>query len=62
MHNQVRHTANMPLGLNGFRAWTDVAPYAGFEPCRCGWSGLAHYSLAPDEPCLTWAQLREGED
>lgn len=23
MHNNVRHTVNMPTGVNGFRAWTD---------------------------------------
>ena len=24
MHNNVRHTVNMPTGVNGFRAWTGV--------------------------------------
>jgi hypothetical protein len=53
MHNHVRHTIDMPSGLNGFRAWTDNAlPSDEFKPCHCGWSGLPHYSRRPDTPCL----------
>jgi hypothetical protein len=44
MHNDVRHTANMPTGVNGFRAWTDTKVPAGFIRCPCGWSGLPHYA------------------
>lgn len=29
MHNHVRHSLDMPSGLNGFRAWTDVKPASG---------------------------------
>jgi hypothetical protein len=53
MHNHVRHTVDMPLGLNGFRAWTETAPPSDdFKVCQCGWSGLLHYSRRPDTPCL----------
>jgi hypothetical protein len=53
MHNHVRHTIDMPLGLNGFRAWIDTAPpNEEFKPCHCGWSNLPHYSVRPDTPCL----------
>jgi hypothetical protein len=51
MHNHVRHTLDMPCGLNGFRAWTDVKPTPGFKRCGCGWSGLPHYSATPDYKC-----------
>ena len=44
MHNNVRHTVNMPTGVNGFRAWTDTKVPAGFIRCPCGWSGLPHYA------------------
>jgi hypothetical protein len=44
MHNHVRHTADMPCGVNGFRAWTDTEIPPRFKLCRCGWSGLPHYS------------------
>jgi hypothetical protein len=65
MHNHVRHTIDMPCGLNGFRAWTDTkTPNREFKRCRCGWSGLPHYSRIPDykcEPC-SWAELAQGKD
>jgi hypothetical protein len=37
--------------VNGFRSWTDVRPPPGFKRCRCGWSGLPHYSLSPSYRC-----------
>jgi hypothetical protein len=43
-HNHVQHTVDMPCGANGFRAWTDTKPPAGFVKCPCGWSGLPHYA------------------
>ena len=46
MHNHVQHTVDMPVGLNGFRAWTDASPPPTFEECKCGWSGLPHYRAA----------------
>jgi hypothetical protein len=58
MHSHVTHAVDMPPGPNGFRCWTDVAPpNDAFKPCRCGWSGLPHYSIAPNEPCWTWEKL-----
>jgi hypothetical protein len=43
-HNHVRHTINMPNGLNGFRWWSwakkDVPK--NFIPCECGYAGLPH--------------------
>jgi hypothetical protein len=44
MHNHVRHSVDMPCGVNGFRAWTDTEPPTGFVQCPCGWSGLPHYA------------------
>jgi hypothetical protein len=44
MHNHVIHTIDMPLGWNGFRAWTDLEPLPDFVKCPFGWSGLPHYS------------------
>jgi hypothetical protein len=53
LHNHVPHTIDMRPGLNGFRAWTGAAPTSDkFKPCRCGWSGLPHYSAEPDTPCV----------
>ena len=43
-HNHVQHTVDMPCGLNGFRAWTDLKPPPKFVKCACGWSGLPHYA------------------
>jgi hypothetical protein len=43
-HNHVMHTINMPVGLNGFRAWTYPSVMDGFAKCPCGWSGLPHYA------------------
>jgi len=47
MHNHIRHTIDMPAGVNGFRFWTDAEPPPGFKRCGCGWSGLPHYSRMP---------------
>jgi hypothetical protein len=49
-HNHVRHTADLPCGVNGFRAWTDTITH-GWRRCNCGWSGLPHYSAYPDYVC-----------
>jgi hypothetical protein len=57
MHNHVQHTIDMPCGLNGFRAWTANKPLPGFKRCRCGWSGLPHYSLVPNYKCKTMKQI-----
>ena len=58
MHNNIRHTIDMPCGVNGFRGWTDVKPWSGFKRCHCGWSGLPHYSRFPNYKCETRRKLR----
>jgi hypothetical protein len=35
-----------PLGLNGFRAWTDEPDDNHYERCKCGWAnGIEHYRV-----------------
>lgn len=47
VHNHVRPVE--PLGLNGFRAWTDEATPKDYavEPCSCDWAAHlpAHYRV-----------------
>jgi len=57
MHNHIRHSKDMPCVANGFRAWTDNMPLPEFKPCRCGWSGLPHYSRIPDYKCVVKSKL-----
>lgn len=58
MHNHVRHSRNMEMGDNGFRAWTDNKPLPGFKRCGCGWAGLPHYSQMPaDYRCEPQSKL-----
>jgi hypothetical protein len=47
-HNHVRHTVDMPCGLNDFRAWTCEAAGKpkGFVKCPCGYAGLPHYATS----------------
>ena len=69
MHNHIRHTVDMPHGVNGFRAWTDTEVPVGFVKCPCEWSGLPHYASrehvkASKGRCATRAQiggLKEGK-
>jgi hypothetical protein len=42
-HNHIAHTKDMPVGLNGFRIWTQKAETEGLELCKCGWQGVVHY-------------------
>ena len=51
-HNHVRHTVNMGILRNGFRAWwfTKSVP-DDFKPCHCGWSKLPHVSVHNDYKC-----------
>ena len=44
MHNHVGHTKNTGQGDRGFRWWTDTRKPEHFILCKCGWSGLPHYS------------------
>jgi len=45
VHNHIQHTTDMPVGLNGFRAWTQLPDYAKLDACNCGWSGFPHYKV-----------------
>jgi hypothetical protein len=53
VHNHVAHTIDMPLGLNGFRAWQQM-PTERLAVCPCGWWGIEHYRIrdlfAPSAP------------
>lgn len=67
-HNHVRHTIDMPCGVNGFRAWTwaRAQKLRHFVRCGCGWSGLPHYRAdmgskrlnALADRCMTVAQFK----
>jgi hypothetical protein len=50
-HNHIRHDTDTPSGVNGFRGWWEQKPMDDWEPCKCGWSGLPHYSADPDYQC-----------
>jgi hypothetical protein len=46
VHNNLRHDRDQRPGVNGFRAWTEEeGKNPRLTPCRCGWSGLAHYRV-----------------
>lgn len=36
VHNHIRPA--FPLGMNGFRAWVELASDPGIEACPCGWA------------------------
>ena len=59
-HNHVRHTKDMPSGVNGFRFWTQKRE-SGWVRCNCGWQGVPHYCAKGDEnrKCAsgTWRQI-----
>jgi hypothetical protein len=48
MHNHVRHGIGWGCGINGFRAWTDNKPPAGFVLCPCGWAVKRHVAAWRD--------------
>ena len=51
-HNHVRHTVDMAIDRNGFRAWWFIKSVPdAFKPCRCGWSKLPHVSASPNYKC-----------
>ena len=50
-HNHIRHTIDMRLGVNGFRAWWFKVVPKNFKSCSCGWSGLPHVSARPNYKC-----------
>lgn len=43
-HNHIVHNKRTKPGVNGFRAWFVSELHLHFKPCKCGWSGLKHYS------------------
>jgi hypothetical protein len=44
VHNHTQHTIDMPVGVNGFRAWSQLKT-EDVVPCKCGWAGLPHYRI-----------------
>jgi hypothetical protein len=62
VHNHVRPEgfhARYPLGLNGFRAWTDDLDPDHHEPCSCVWAEgrlEQHYQV-----CEAWSRRRRAE-
>jgi len=45
VHNHIAHTKDMPVGLNGFRIWTQKAEPEHLQLCKCGWEGVVHYHV-----------------
>jgi hypothetical protein len=47
VHNHARHGLKTKVGVNGFRAWWELANKLSdtLEECDCGWSGLVHYRV-----------------
>lgn len=43
-HNHITRDVDTRPDVRGFRAWWATKPPEGFVPCKCGWSGLPHYS------------------
>jgi hypothetical protein len=63
VHNHIAHTKDMPLGLNGFRVWTQKADPMSLELCRCGWQGVTHYHFKGEShKSFTPAQLEKRLD
>jgi hypothetical protein len=62
-HNHVRHTVDMPQGLNGFRSWTwpKAKKLRTFVRCACGYAGLPHVAIrdhARSYKCESWETIR----
>jgi hypothetical protein len=46
VHNLVGHRVGTPVGVRGFRAWTEPSPPGPhLIECDCGWAGLLHYRV-----------------
>ena len=58
-HNHIVHTIDMPIGCNGFRAWTWAKDKvsANFKKCNCGWSGLPPHVAAGAFKCVSWEEI-----
>lgn len=56
VHNHVKWPGpGTPIGLNGFRAWTQQPDETGpLEPCNCGWAPelTGHYRVVE-----TWREV-----
>jgi hypothetical protein len=49
VHNHIMHTVGMPIGVNGFRTWTQIKSNK-IVHCKCGWAGLPHYRVKAANP------------
>jgi hypothetical protein len=45
VHNQIAHTKDMPIGVNGFRCWTQLPNAKLLTLCKCGWGDFEHYHV-----------------
>jgi hypothetical protein len=46
VHNHIKHTVDMPDGLNGCRCWTQANNNKEeLIRCGCGWRGVEHYRV-----------------
>jgi hypothetical protein len=45
VHNQIAHTKDMPIGVNGFRCWTQLPNPKLLALCKCGWGDIEHYHV-----------------
>jgi hypothetical protein len=60
VHNHIKHTVDMPDGLNGFRCWTqDMDNKEELIRCGCGWRSVEHYRVRAlgDDKSYTWEEL-----
>jgi hypothetical protein len=60
VHNHIKHTVDMPDGLNGFRCWTQAMDAKEeLIGCGCGWRGVEHYRVRAlgDDNSYTWEEL-----
>jgi hypothetical protein len=60
VHNHIMHTKDMPLGLNGFRAWQQK-PAKDRVRCHCGWRNIDHYRVRGigSGRCFSWAEIEK---
>jgi hypothetical protein len=59
-HNHIRHTVDMPPGVNGFRAWTwpKGKHLRHFLRCNCGWPHYATRDHAKRYKCESWKTIQ----
>lgn len=58
-HNQIMHTTHTGHGERGFRYRYGYKPvnHKKFMRCKCGWSGLPHYSVRGFDKQECFSQL-----